>query len=131
MQLTKHTDGSWRSSDGYAAVVMLRTSGTDADGNSVFEFVVDHFGPPIRIVWHGDATLVDARFAPKLIAKGWARNLSEQEAHAAVLDKPDQAAEGEADSTTGEFTTATSTDTAHDPSPAHDVRGKRHHRRKG
>ena len=85
MLLQRHSDGSWRTANGFAIVVMLRGSGKVADGSMrVFEFVAGHYAPPIRIVWEGDAAVIDATLLPVMIANGYARNLTEEEAAATI-----------------------------------------------
>lgn len=86
MSLTKHADGSWRTPDGYGVVVMLRSSGKTEDGKSLFDFVADQFAAPIRIVWDGDATVIDAAYLHLLTSRKWARNLTDEEAARAEID---------------------------------------------
>jgi hypothetical protein len=91
---TKHSDGSWRDAKGFAAVVMLRKSGQIGGDppQNVFEFVVDHYGPPIRIIWRADmeATLVDPTYLAAMIQNGYARNLTDAEAASAVPEAAGQ-----------------------------------------
>ena len=108
MPLEKHTDGSWRDGNGFAAVVMLRHSGLTAEDppRKMFSFIVDHYKPPVVVYWGADveATLVDPTYLSTMIDNSYARNLTDDEAATAELDSEIEPQTGDAASGGGQAT---------------------------